>query len=291
MALSALKVAAQTSPGESVFAKTNLTAWCIVPFDQRERSPAQRIQMLSELGFAQYAYDWRSKHLASLPEEISLAREKGININAVWCWIDQNADRVGALSADNERLFDILQKSGLKTEVWLGFNSNFFENLSDAEKVAKGAAMVQYVQEKAAKIGCTVALYNHGDWFGQPDNEIRIIKATGNHRVGMVYSFHHAQAQMAQFPALLQRMLPYLSAINLNGMKQNGPQILPVGQGDEEASMIETIRKSGFTGRIGLLGHVEEEDVRVVLSRNLEGLREILRQQGDKKALKTYRNP
>jgi sugar phosphate isomerase/epimerase len=247
--------------------------------------------MLSELGFAQYAYDWRSKHLASLPEEISLAREKGININAVWCWIDQNADRLGALSADNERLFDILQKSGLKTEVWLGFNSNFFENLSDAEKVAKGAAMVQYVQEKAAKIGCTVALYNHGDWFGHPDNEIRIIKATGNQRVGMVYSFHHAHAQMAQFPALLQRMLPYLSAINLNGMKQNGPQILPVGQGDEEASMIETIRKSGFTGRIGLLGHVEEEDVRVVLSRNLAGLQEILRQQGDKKALKTYRNP
>ena len=41
----------------------NLYPWCIVAFDSLERSPVQRIEMLKELGFSKYAFDWRDKNL------------------------------------------------------------------------------------------------------------------------------------------------------------------------------------------------------------------------------------
>ena len=41
--------------GQTLFAPSNLLAWCIVPYDQKQRTPAERIAMLQRLGFTQYA--------------------------------------------------------------------------------------------------------------------------------------------------------------------------------------------------------------------------------------------
>ena len=42
-----------------LFARDNLVAWCIVPFDAAKRNSADRVQMLRELGLSRCAYDWR----------------------------------------------------------------------------------------------------------------------------------------------------------------------------------------------------------------------------------------
>ena len=34
-----------------IFARTNLMAWCIVPFDAKKRGPEERAAMLEQLGF------------------------------------------------------------------------------------------------------------------------------------------------------------------------------------------------------------------------------------------------
>jgi hypothetical protein len=75
-----------------------------------------------------------------------------------------------------------------------------------------------------------------------------------------------------QFEAYLQKMLPYLSTININGMKVEGPKIITLGEGDRELEMLSIIRASGYSGPIGIIGHTEGEDIRVVLERNLKGL-------------------
>ena len=74
----------------------NYYAWCIVPFDNQNRTPEERIEMLKDLGFVSYAYDWREEHLPEMAKEINLARKNGIDINAVWMWIDKN-DSIGKL--------------------------------------------------------------------------------------------------------------------------------------------------------------------------------------------------
>lgn len=259
----------------SLFSKDNLLAWCIVPYDSKERSPAERIAMLKELGFSQYAWDWRENHLAIMAEEIRVAQENGVRIRATWLWVDPNTDEVGKMNAGNRAVMDTVKEAGISVEFWLGFHENYFDGLSDEESVAQGAAMVAYLADEAAKSGSTIALYNHGGWFGESENQIAIIKAVDNPSVGMVYNFHHAHHEIDRFESNLQSMLPYLKAVSINGMNPGGPKIVPVGQGEKEAEMLRILQDSGYNGPISILGHVENVDVREILLENLKGLKAI----------------
>ena len=264
---------AQSKAARNLFSERNLIAWCIVPFDSKNRNPGERIQMLKGLGLSRYAYDWRHQHLDSFASEIEVARKNGIEMTAVWIWIDKNSDAPGKLSDDNERMLDILKASGMNAQLWIGFNHNYFEGLDEEAKISAGVDMIRYLRSRTKSFTGKLGLYNHGDWFGHPTNQLKIIKALSDREVGIVYNFHHGHAQIDEFPSLLTAMKPYLLAVNIDGMKRSGPQILPVGSGDEEAGMLRTLVNSGYKGPIGILGHIETEDVEVVLKRNLEGLK------------------
>lgn len=259
----------------ALFADENLFAWCIVPYDQRERSPTERIALLRELGLRQYVWDWRERHLATLPDELRAAREGGVTLRGVWLWIDARQDRIGNLGSANARIVATLTAAGRPVEWWVGFHANVFEQPTDAERIATGAAWATYLRTVTAPVGGTVLLYNHGDWFGEPENQLKIIAAAGSERLGMVYNFHHAHGQIDRFGELLPKMLPHLRAVVLNGMRPEGPKILPVGAGSHERRMIQQLVDSGYRGPLGLLGHVEDADVAEVLRRNRDGLREI----------------
>lgn len=268
----------EISDTKDLFKQENLIAWCIVPYDSANRTPAERIEMLKELNFSQYAYDWRHEHLPELREEISLAKGSNINITALWMWIDKEWDTTEKLSDDNEALIKIIEASGIKTQLWLGFNNNFFDYDTEAEKIAKGAEMIRYIRERVAPFDMNIGLYNHGDWFGEPDNQIKILKELNDPGIGLIYNFHHAHEQIADFPSLLRRMMPWLWTVNLNGMRKAGPKIVTIGEGNQELSMLKTLKESDFKGSIGILGHIEEEDVKVVLERNVKGLRKLEKQ-------------
>ena len=265
----------QDTPAETVTLSTDLYAWCIVPFDSEERSPAQRIDMLKALGIIRYAYDWRDKHLPEMAQEIELARANDIEMMAVWIWIDAKSDRPGQLGAGNEQIFQTLKAQNLATQIWAGFNGNFFEGKSEAESIQAGAEMVRYLHERAQESGSRLALYNHGAWFGEPENQVKVIEALPGLNVGIVYNFHHAHEQIDRFPQIVSNMLPHLWSVNLNGMKRDGAKILPLGVGDLEGEMIRTLRTAGFEGPYGILGHVDDRDVKVVLEENLAGLKKL----------------
>ena len=260
-----------TEPGPAL-AMDNLVAWCIVPFDKLKRTPEERVQMLEELAFERYAYDWRVEHLDDTARELRLAEEHGIDVTAVWMWVDGESDRPGQLSESNERMLAAVAEAGLSTQIWLGFNANFFEGLSEGEKVARGAEMVGYLSERAAATGSRVALYNHGDWFGEPENQIRIIEALPGRDVGIIYNFHHGHEHIDRFDTLLDVMMPYLWVVNLNGMRPEGPKILPFGTGTHEKEMLQRVLDAGFAGPFGVLGHVDDADVQLILEGNLRGL-------------------
>ena len=48
---------AARSADHQLFARTNLMAWCIVPFDAKKRGPEERAAMMERLGFKHFAYD------------------------------------------------------------------------------------------------------------------------------------------------------------------------------------------------------------------------------------------
>lgn len=250
--------------------KENVFAWCIVPFDKLERTPGQRIKMLKELGISKYAYDWRSEHLRDMEKEIYLARENGIEMNAVWMWIDKN-DEIGKLSPNNEKVLEIIKKTRLKTQLWISFPENYFDDLSEMECLNKSVSMIKYLSDELNDTDCAIGLYNHGGWFGDPLNLVKIVKQFPENKVGIIFNFHHAHHLLENYNEMIKAISPYLWAVNLNGMKVEGPKILPLGKGMEEKWMIEVLKENNFSGPWGILGHRTDRDVKMVLMENLKG--------------------
>lgn len=254
--------------------KENLIAWCIVPFDAMERTPEQRAAMLKELGISKLAYDYRDKHIPEFAGEIDVLASEGIELSAVWLWI-QAIDEDGVLDAASESIVRIVENKGVETQFWISFPDQFFEGLTDEQKLEKSVFAIGVVNERLKSAGCTIALYNHGSWFGNPLNQIRIIEAVGSDNIGIVYNFHHAHHEIDQFEQLFTKMMPYLTAVNLNGMTKEGPKIITLGEGEEELELIRYMISQGYKGPIGIIGHTDGEDIKVVLERNLNGLKKI----------------
>lgn len=257
------------------FEKDNIIPWSIVGFDVKERSPLERLEMLERLGYKQYAYGYRPKHIPTMKQEWQFATEKGIAIKAVWLYVNLFKDKVGALRPDAEIVFENLEKTGLKTQIWVGFYPDYYDNLTDEEAFKQTVAMVLYLSEKAKKLNCKIALYNHGGWFGKPQNQLRIINALPNENLGIVFNFHHAHDSLNDYVENIKKILPYLWSVSLNGMKAEGPKIIAIGKGNLEKEMIQVLLDKGYKGPWAILGHVKGGDPEIILDENLKGLQNL----------------
>ena len=261
-----LAAAAPTRAAEKdIYARDNLVAWCIVPFDAKKRTPAERVAMLQKLGFKKYAYDWRAEHLPSFDEEVGLLEKAGIELTAVWF--------PAGLGADAQKLPAVIDRHKVTPQLWVMFGEP--PVTGQAAKVEAAAKSLRPVAEAAAKRGCKLALYNHGGWSGEPENQIAVIEALKLKNVGIVYNLHHGHDHLDRLPALLKKMRPYLLAFNLNGMVKDGERagkkILPLGAGDKDLRLLKLVRDSGYSGPIGILGHTQD-DAAERLADNLDGL-------------------
>jgi len=264
-----------TTNNNVVFQKSNLIPWSIVGFDVKERTPKERIEMLQRLGYNRYAYGHRPKHIPTMRKEWELAKAKNIKIDAVWLYVNLKKDKPNALKPDSEAVFENLEKTGLETQIWVGFEPTYFDALKDEESLIHSVAMVQYLSKRASKLGCKIALYNHGGWFGKPKNQIKIIKALPNENLGVIFNFHHAHDDLENYSKNIKTLMPYLWCVNLNGMKKNGPKIITIGQGNLEKEMIQHLLDLNYKGPFGILGHVKGGDPEIILQKNNEGLRQL----------------
>lgn len=248
-----------------IFQKKNLVAWCIVPFDANKRSPAERAEMIKRLGMSRVAYDWRNEHVATFEEEILEYKKRGIEYFAFW--------------AVHEEAFKLFEKHDIHPQIWSMLPAPP-EGTQEVKVETVAKAMLPLV-DRTRKMGCKLAIYNHGGWHGQPENMVAVcqwLRDQGDaEHVGIVYNFHHGHEHMARFKDALNQMLPYLHCLNINGMNDNAqPKILPVGDGAHELEMLRVIVASGYDGPIGILDHRSELDAEESLKQNLTGLENLL---------------
>lgn len=281
--LAILAILASTVPASAAdpFDKSNLTAWCIVPFDAKKRGPEERVRMLERLGFTRYVYDWRAEHLPTFNEEVGLLKKAGICLQGVWF--------PAGVGNDGETILKTLNKHDVKTELWVMLPQPDAKLTQDA-KVKATAELVTTLAKVAAEHGHTVGLYNHGGWTGEPDNLLAVLKAAKQENVGLVYNLHHAHHRLNTFAADLKAMLPHLYCLNLNGMEADGEakghKILCLGDGEDDGELLQIIRDSKYSGPIGILGHTND-DVEDRLADNLNGLACLLRDDGFRPAFRT----
>ncbi|MEW4487310.1 hypothetical protein AB1L42_04465 [Thalassoglobus sp. JC818] len=255
------------------FQVDELVAWCIVPFDASQRGPAERAQMIADLGMRRIAYDWRQQHVSEFAAEIEEYKKRDLEFFAFWSWHDDFA-RLAA-------------ESNIAPQFWITNPSP--EGQSQAERVAAATQQLLPLVRKVEAIGGQLGLYNHGGWGGEPENLVAVCKAlraeTQSNSVGIVYNFHHGHGHIDDFADSLNSILPYLFCLNLNGMADsedvNGLEnkILPIGSGKHECKMIEAILESGYDGPIGVLDHRSELDARESLLQNLDGLDKLFSKQ------------
>ena len=230
--------------------------------------------MLKTLGFTKFAYDYRSEHIPTFDAEMEELKKQGIELTAWWF--------PGTLNDEARGILDVLKRHQLKAQLWVtGAGEPTKTQDEQLAKVKAEAARIRPIAEEAGKIGCSVALYNHGGWFGEPENQLAIIEELKLPNVGIVYNQHHGHAHLDRFPDLLQKMLPHLVCLNLNGMvrdgERRGQKILPMGQGDLDLELLRTIARSGYRGPIGILGHTQD-DAEHRLQDNLDGLDWLVKQ-------------
>lgn len=262
-----------TKSEEHLIKVDEVSPWCILGFDSLDRTPQQRIAMLKEMGFTKYGFNRGKVNLDEMEKEFKLARENDIEITSIFLWLNAKRDSIGKLSPSNQELLGNLKKVAQKPTIWLSFSNNFFEELNQEESIAFSVEMIKFIKMKADEVGCKLALYNHHGWFGNPYNQIKILEELKEDSLTMVYNFHHAQEYVDEFPEIVKKMKPYLSYVNLNGVKKEGPQILTIGEGEYEYKMIKLLKEEGFNGPWGILGHIKTEDVQKVLKRNIDGLK------------------
>ncbi len=273
-----LSVVADDKKAEQTnFHRDQLVAWCIVPFDAKQRGPEARAIMVRGLGMTRVAYDWRDVHVPTFEEEILQYKKHEIEFFAFWGWHDA--------------FEPLIAKHGIHPQIWMMFGAP--QEGTEEEKIKAAAEGLLPLVEKTRMYNLKLALYNHGGWSGEPRNMIAVCEyLRRNHKadhVGIVYNLHHGHDHIADFAKQLTLLKPWLLCLNLNGMNDNAqPKILPIGQGQHDVEMIEMIRNSGYTGPIGIIDHREQLDAEESLQQNLTGMKAVLEKIGDTKSAETY---
>lgn len=256
-----------------LFDKSNLVAWCIVPFDKAKRTPEARAEMVAKMGIKKIAYDWRAEHVAEFEREILAYQKHGIEMFAFW--------------GVHDEAFRLFEKYKLHPQLWVMLK---VAGDTDEAKIKAAAEALLPTLERAKKLGSQVGLYNHGGWGGEPENMIAVCeflkKHHGTDNIGIVYNLHHGHSHLDRLPKVLAAMKPWLLCLNLNGMDiagdTKGRKILPLGVGTQDVTVLRQIRASGYGGPIGILNHTNE-DAEARLLDNLDGLAWLVPQLDDAK--------
>jgi len=255
-----------------VFRRENLMAWCIVPFDSFNRPPMERAKMLSDLQLTKFAYDYRAEHVPTFEEEILALKKHKIELTAWWF--------PGSLNDEAKMTLALFEKHNVTPQLWVMGGGDVKMSKEDEDRFIESEVnRLRPIAEAGQRIGCSLALYNHGGWFGVPENMVRLVKAIDRPNVGIVYNLHHAHDQVDRLPEVLKLLKPHLLALNVNGMETNGDQIgkkiLIIGEGDRDAQVFRQIMESGYSGPIGILNHTQE-DAQERLDKNIKGLQSLL---------------
>ena len=262
-----------------LFARDNILAWCIVPYDAMERGPEERAKMLRDMGITMLAYDWREQHIPTFDEEWEALNNHGIKLQAFW--MVTGLDPAGDPTV--ERVFDFVERNDVNTQLWTYIvETEEFRAIDTEQKVEKVVEILAYLADRAERAQCQIGVYNHRGWLGEPENQVKIIDQLNRDNVGLVYNFHHAVGHHERFAEFFPLLVPHLMALNLAGIKSSDSiEFYGIGEGDAEYDMIRLVLESDYRGPIGIINHDHKRDARQGLLIEMAGLEKVLRAIGE----------
>ena len=271
----------QPAAPSPLWAHGNLHAWCVVAYDLKRRTPDERAQMLHDLGFTRFVYDWRDKDVPTFDAELDALQKHGITLTGWWCPPTANDPKT-------KLILETCKRHDIHPQLWVrGGGTPTRTPEEQQQRVAQETERIKALATLAAPYGCKIELYNHNGWFGQEDNQLAIIErlaTLGITDVGMVYNFAQAHDNLhddtLDFPAVWQRIRSHVVAVNITGVavnalySPNSPahRMFIPSQGERELAMMRVIQDSGWNGSIGLIAEKNgESDAALTLKDYLTG--------------------
>ena len=261
----------------------NLAAWCIVPYDTEKRTPTERAELLTTLGLAGLVWDWREEHVAEFPAQVAALVDHRLDLFGMWAPALIGSEH-GSIDPAVRTFVAESKNAGFAPDLWacLDFGEpGPVETLDSADATTRANEAAEHLLplvDLAGENDMRIALYNHLGWYGEPENNVRIIERLskqGRDNVGIVYQQHHGHHHLDRWEQMLSTAAPHLFAIGLNGMVPGahwgGRKIHPYGHGQDDQRLLEALLAADCDPLVTILCHTMD-DAELRLRDELDGL-------------------
>jgi sugar phosphate isomerase/epimerase len=162
---------------------------------------------------------------------------------------------------------------------------------SDPSIDPRAVEILREMSDLARDSGSQLLLYPHqNSWVERIEDSIRVAEKVDRPNVGVMFNLCHWLRVDPQrdYKPLLQRALPRLWAVSLNGADERSDQpgwehyIQPLDQGSfDVAAFLRTLDELGYQGPIGLQCYGISGDAREHLARSMAAWRKLMKPTAD----------
>jgi sugar phosphate isomerase/epimerase len=235
-----------------------------------EISPAQQAGFAREYGFEGTVFD----HALQMPERLQAVDQAHLQLFFLWLTVDISNGQI-KYEPGMEAAIQALQGRG--TVVWVAVQGG------DAGAEERAIQAVDRISDLASRSNLRVALYPHyGFYLARFRDVVRVAERAGQSNVGVTFNLCHELRSGfdPQFPQLLDKAMPRLYGVTINGADQKGRDwntlIQPLGRGDYDvAELVGTITKAGYRGPFGIQCYGLKGDPGVYLKQSMAAWRAI----------------
>ena len=243
--------------------------------DDKHKTPKEQVEMVMELGYAGIGAT-AGKGLARMAEELD---KNSLRLFAAYvgCYIDADARSYGP---ELKEAIEVMK--GRNAILWLFVQSKKLKP-SSQEGDARAVEVIREIADMAAESGVRVALYPHTNfWVERVEDAIRVAKKADRKNVGVTFNLCHwlRTDDEKNMKSLIKSAMPHLFVVSINGADSGGKDWKQLIQTLDRGSFnilrfLKVLKKSGYTGPIGLQGYGIGGDAYDNLKRSMNAWRKL----------------
>ena len=243
--------------------------------DDKHKTAKEQVEMVKELGYAGIGCT-AGEGVGEMLEELD---KNGLRLFAVYLGANIDADQQ-KYGPELKEAIEVLK--GRNSILWLFVQSKKLKP-SSLEGDARAVQVIREIADMAAKSGVRVALYPHtGFWVERVEDAIRVAKKVDRKNVGVTFNLCHwlRVDDEENMKSLIKSAMPYLFVVSINGADSGGKDWKQLIQTLDRGSFnilrfLKVLKKSGYTGPIGLQGYGIGGDAYENLKRSMSAWRKL----------------
>ncbi len=240
----------------------------------RYRTAREQVEMLKELGYTGIGY-WPgnpNQGENKLSDFLTELDRHELGIFPVYFTISVEGRSEQQLASITKAIRLLGRRGGT---IWLAITSERYRRSSVTGDVG-AVEIVRTIADMAQESGVNVALYPHVDfWLERVEDAVRVAEKANRRNVGVTFNLYHWLRTDRRRDAgrVLQRALPYLFVVTINGSSNEG-SIETLDKGAFEVyGFLKELKSLGYNGPIGLQGYGIEGDAYENLKRSMDAWR------------------